>query len=108
MDARFHGKSAAKPQTLPDTLLNLEVALGLDSPARVRSRAPAVENERAEVRVLRGFLPSTQAFVALDHAEPTGPRAIEVALTASVNNAAFLNRFALRESASRDTTSTWR
>jgi hypothetical protein len=32
MDARFHGKSAAKPQTLPDTLLNLEVALSLDSP----------------------------------------------------------------------------
>ena len=32
MDARFHGKSAAKPQTLPDTLLNLEVGLSLDSP----------------------------------------------------------------------------
>jgi cell fate (sporulation/competence/biofilm development) regulator YlbF (YheA/YmcA/DUF963 family) len=32
MDARFHGKSAAKPQTLPDTLLNLEVALSLESP----------------------------------------------------------------------------
>jgi hypothetical protein len=32
MDARFHGKSAAKPQSLPDTLLNLEVALSLDSP----------------------------------------------------------------------------
>jgi hypothetical protein len=32
MDARFHGKSAAKPQALPDTLLNLEVGLSLDSP----------------------------------------------------------------------------
>jgi len=32
MDARFNGKSAAKPQTLPDTLLNLEVGLSLDSP----------------------------------------------------------------------------
>jgi exonuclease SbcC len=32
MDARFQGKSAAKPQPLPGTLLNLEVALSLDSP----------------------------------------------------------------------------
>jgi hypothetical protein len=32
MDARFHAKSAAKPQTLPGTLLNLEVALSLESP----------------------------------------------------------------------------
>jgi hypothetical protein len=32
MDARFQGKSAAKPQALPGTLLNLEVALSLDSP----------------------------------------------------------------------------
>jgi len=32
MEARFRGKGAAKPQTLPDTLLNLEVALSLDSP----------------------------------------------------------------------------
>src|SRR4051794_31565761 len=32
MDARFQGKSAAKPQALPETLLNLEVGLGLDSP----------------------------------------------------------------------------
>jgi exonuclease SbcC len=32
MEARFHGKGAAKPQTLPDTLLNLEAALSLDSP----------------------------------------------------------------------------
>jgi hypothetical protein len=33
MDARFHGKSAAKPQSLTDTLLNLEVGLSLDSPS---------------------------------------------------------------------------
>ena len=33
MDARFHGKSAAKPQALPDTLLKLEVALSLESPS---------------------------------------------------------------------------
>src|SRR6185295_18447025 len=32
MDARFQGKSAAKPQALLGTLLNLEVALSLDSP----------------------------------------------------------------------------
>jgi len=33
IDARFHGKSAAKPQALPDTLLKLEVALSLESPS---------------------------------------------------------------------------
>ena len=32
MDTRFKGTSASKPQALPDTLLNLEVALGLESP----------------------------------------------------------------------------
>ena len=33
MDARFRGAAgAAKPQALPDTLLNLEVACNLDSP----------------------------------------------------------------------------
>jgi len=32
MEARFQGKSAAKPQALPDILVNLEVGLGLDSP----------------------------------------------------------------------------
>lgn len=32
MEARFHGKSASKPQALPDTLLNLEAALSLESP----------------------------------------------------------------------------
>jgi hypothetical protein len=32
MDARWLGTTASKPQALPDTLLNLEVALSLDSP----------------------------------------------------------------------------
>jgi DNA repair protein SbcC/Rad50 len=33
MEARWRASTPAKPQALPDTLLNLEVACGLDSPA---------------------------------------------------------------------------
>ena len=33
MDARWLGKSASKPQGLPDMLLNLEVACGIESPS---------------------------------------------------------------------------
>jgi len=33
MEARFRGTAAAKPQPLPDTLLHLEVACGIDSPS---------------------------------------------------------------------------
>jgi hypothetical protein len=33
MEARFRGTAAARPQLLPDTLLHLEVACGIDSPS---------------------------------------------------------------------------
>jgi hypothetical protein len=56
MDSRFKGTSASKPQALPDTLLNLEVALGLESPPefeaarrqlKMNALKFAMENRRA-------------------------------------------------------------
>ncbi|HEX6268251.1 MAG TPA: DUF349 domain-containing protein [Burkholderiales bacterium] len=56
MDSRFKGTSASKPQALPDTLLNLEVACSLDSPPefaaarrqlKMNALKFAMENRRA-------------------------------------------------------------
>jgi DNA repair protein SbcC/Rad50 len=58
MEARFRGVGAAKPETLPDTLLNLEVACGIDTPSefmaarrqlKMRALKIAMEDRRASV-----------------------------------------------------------
>jgi hypothetical protein len=58
MEARFRGVAAAKPQPLPDTLLNLEVACGIDSPSefmaarrllKMQALKIAMEDRRAAV-----------------------------------------------------------
>ena len=58
MEARFRGVAAPKPETLPDTLLNLEVACGIDTPSefmaarrqlKMRALKIAMEDRRASV-----------------------------------------------------------
>ena len=57
MDVRFRGAAAAKREPLPDTLLNLEVACGIDSPAefaaarrqlKMQALKIAMENRRPD------------------------------------------------------------
>jgi DNA repair protein SbcC/Rad50 len=57
VEARFRGAAPAKPQPLPDTLLNLELACGLDSPAeftaarrqlKMQALKVAMENRRPD------------------------------------------------------------
>jgi hypothetical protein len=57
VEARFRGAAPAKPQPLPDTLLNLELACGLDSPAeftaarrqlKMQALKIAMENRRPD------------------------------------------------------------
>jgi exonuclease SbcC len=57
VEARFRGAAAPKPKPLPDTLLNLELACGLDSPAefsaarrqlKMQALKIAMENRRPD------------------------------------------------------------
>ena len=57
LEARFRGAAPAKPQPLTDTLLNLELACGLDSPAefdaarrrlKMQALKIAMENRRPD------------------------------------------------------------
>jgi hypothetical protein len=58
VEARFRGAAASKPQALADTLLNLEVACGIDSPSefmaarrhlKMQALKIAMENRRPSV-----------------------------------------------------------
>jgi DNA repair protein SbcC/Rad50 len=58
MEARFHGNAPAGAGQLPDTLLNLEVACGIDSPAECLA-----DRQQLKLRALKSAMEGRQAVV---------------------------------------------